>query len=140
MIALARAGEPEAQAVVERAILELQSRGAALPTELGAYNMDKIAGLLQPHLSSGPKRKDRLMRNTFIALAVEALVDGFGLLPTRKPRRGRPSASSIVAEAYSLEAGKGSIGENAVEAIWLGRRGAMPTVRLVGAFRSAWSF
>ena len=111
VVAAARMGEPEAMAAIEQIILELQSRGAQMPVEFAAYDMDRKAGLLRPHRSSGPKLRDRLMRNTFIALAVEALCDRFDLMPTRKHRGGQPSArrsaSSIAAEAYSREAGQG---------------------------------
>ena len=132
VVAAARMGEPEAMAAIEQIILELQSRGAQMPVEFAAYDMDRKAGLLRPHRSSGPKLRDRLMRNTFIALAVEALCDRFDLMPTRKHRGGQPSArrsaSSIAAEAYSREAGQGGIGEKRVEEIWSEQRGVMPTV------------
>jgi hypothetical protein len=136
LVAMARAGEPDAHEVVLQCILELQSRGEPFPTEFAAYNMDFAAGLLHPHQSPGPKRKDRIMRDQFIALAVGLLMDRFGpagLRPTRNSDQSshyrksgqssaRRSACALVAEAY------GWMTEKNVERIWERRKGSMPTV------------
>jgi hypothetical protein len=130
LVAYARQGDPDAQAVVLQCILELQSRGEPLPTEFAAYNMDLAAGLLRSQQKSGPKKKDRMTRDWFVALAVALLLDRFGpagLMPTRNSRqRGRPSprrsACALAAEGY------GSMTEKAVEKIWTRLRGGMPTV------------
>ena len=71
------------------------------------------------------------MRDLGIAMTVAAVVDRFGLNPTRNTAsRGRPSARrsacSVVAEALaSVHIG---MGEKAVEAIWTRLANAMPTV------------
>jgi hypothetical protein len=122
----ARAGDPDAQAVLRTAILEAKSWDQPLPVELRAYEMDIIARAPMPVSGSvpGAKRKYKLLRNVRIALAVAALVDRFGLPPTgRSPRRH--SAAKLVALALG-QINRG-IGVKAVETIWQAAQGFMPT-------------
>jgi hypothetical protein len=129
IIAMARAGDADADAVLRQLLIEMQSRGDPLPTELAAYNMELLHGGLHP--PPGPKRKDKTLRDLCIAMTVAAVVDRFGLTPTRNTAsRGRPSARrsacAIVAEALGFVGI--STGEKAVEAIWTRLANVMPTV------------
>jgi hypothetical protein len=132
LIAMARAGDTDARDVLRTVMIEIQSRGEPMPTELVNYNMELLHGGL--HQPPGPKRKDKLLRDLCIAMTVAAVHDRFGLSPTRNTAsRGRPSARpsacSVVAEALALaHMGLGKRSEKAVEAIWsrLGR--TLPTV------------
>jgi hypothetical protein len=124
VIAMARAGDVDADAVLRTLMIEMQSRGETLPTELAAFNMEILHGGL--HQPPGPKRKEKILRDLSIALAVAAVCDRFDLSPTRNTAsRGklsaRRSACAIVADALNM-------GEKAVEAIWTRLAGAMPTV------------
>jgi len=129
IIAMARASDADADAVLRQLMIEMQSRAEPLPTELAAYNMELLHGGLHP--PPGPKRKDKILRDLCIAMTVAAVVDRFGFYTTRNTAsRGRPSARrsacAIVAEALgSVEI---SMGEKAVEAIWFRLANAMPTV------------
>jgi hypothetical protein len=120
IIAMARAGDTDADQVLRTLIIEMQSRGETLPAELAAFTMEVLHGGL--HQPPGPKRKDKILRDVTIAMAVAAVIDRFGLSPYRNAASARPSACAVVAEAQHR------IGEKAVEAIWrrLGR--AMPTI------------
>jgi hypothetical protein len=124
IIAMARAGDTDADDVLRTLMIEIQSRGEQMPVELANYNMEILHGGL--HQPPGPKRKDKLLRDLCIAMTVAALCDRFGLNPTRNTTsRGRasarPSACSIVADVINR-------GEKAVEAIWSRLGNAMPTV------------
>jgi hypothetical protein len=130
LIAIALAGEEDARAVLHTLMIEMKSQHKDLPIELENYNMEVLADGLRPP-PRGPKRKDRFTRNLCIAMTVAAVVDKFGLHPTRNPAsRGRPaarrSACSIVAEA--LEVVHMRLGERAVETVWARLANAMPTV------------
>jgi hypothetical protein len=124
VIKLARHGDDDAKAVLREAILELKSSGAALPVELEAYNMEVLHGAMG-HAVSGPKRKDRLLRDVYICMTVAAVCDRFGLEPTGRARHRR-SACDIVAE--TLQAAGIARGHKAVEKIWARYERAMPTV------------
>jgi hypothetical protein len=131
VITRARLGDPDARDVLRTLIIEARSGGGQLPRELEGYEMELLAGGPLP-LLSGPKRKDKILRDLRIALTVAAVCDRYGLRPTRNPEsRGRPSARrsacSIVAEVLAAETPL-KLKEVAVEAIWARLRNAMPTV------------
>jgi hypothetical protein len=119
VIAMARAGDADADEVIRTLIIEMQSRGDPMPAELVAFTMEVLHGGL--HQPPGPKRKDRILRDVTIAMAVAAVIDRFGFNPYRNTTSGRLSACAVVAAADNRS-------EKAVETIWrkLGR--AMPTV------------
>jgi hypothetical protein len=124
IIALARSGDADAAAVLREAIVELKSCRQELPTELENYNMEIVRGGMG-HRPPGPRKKNKLLRNLYIAVTVSAVVDRFGLpAMTRSPHQ--QSACSIVAEALQ-EAGI-AMGTKAIEAISNALNGAMPTV------------
>jgi len=130
IIAMARAGDTDAGSVLRQLMIEMHSRGEPLPTELAAYNMDLLHGGL--HQLPGPKRKDKTLRDLCIAMTVAAVVDRFGLNPTRNTAsRGKPSArrSACAIVADALGSVHINMGEKAVETIWNRLAGAMPTVR-----------
>lgn len=129
IIAMARAGDVDADDVLRTLMIEMQSRGEPLSAELAAYNVDLLHGGL--HQPPGPKRKDKTLRDLCIAMTVAAVVDRFDLTPTRNTAsRGkssaRRSACAIVADA--LGSVHINMGEKAVEAIWTRLANAMPTV------------
>jgi hypothetical protein len=125
VIASARAGDPDAIEVLRAQLLEYKSQGIGLPTELAAYDMDVTAGNVRPQPGSGPKKKNKLVRNICICMTVAAVTDRFGIDPTgRSPHR--KSACEIVGEA--LADARMSLGRKAVEKIWETYGHAMPTV------------
>jgi len=92
--------------------------------------MDVHARLIRPYSAPGPRRKGKLLRDQFIAMAVELLIVRFGLPATAKEahgRRGRPSgrrpASVVVAAAYTAVVAP--LSAKRVEAIWRERRGSV---------------
>jgi hypothetical protein len=123
IIAMARAGDTDADQVLRTLIIEMQSRGETLPTELTNFTMEVLHGGL--HQPPGPKRKDRILRDVTIAMAVAAVVDQFGLAPYRSSYR-RPASTQLSACAVVAAAQNKS--EKAVETIWRRFGGAMPTV------------
>jgi hypothetical protein len=125
LIALARAGDADADTVLRMAIVEARSRRAELPTELENYNMEVLADGIGHQSPAIAKKKNRLTRHVFIALTVAAVVDRFGLPATGRSLRRR-SACSIVADA--LEEIGLRLGYKAVEKIWNKYKNAMPTV------------
>ena len=124
IIAMARGGDRDADEVLRTLIIETQSIGGTLPAELVAFNMEILHGGL--HQPPGPKRKDKVLRDVHIAMAVAAVVDRYGLAPYRnshrRPASTRTSACAVVAAAQH------GLGEKAVESIWRRIGGAMPTV------------
>jgi hypothetical protein len=124
VIAMARGGDRDADQVLRTLIIEMQSRGEQLPTELTNFTMEDLHGGL--HQPPGPKRKDKVLRDVHIAMAVAAVVDRYGLAPYRssyrKPASTQLSACAVVAAAQHR------LGEKAVESIWRRVGGAMPTV------------
>jgi hypothetical protein len=124
LIALARAGDTDADAVLRTAIIEARSRRTELPTELENYDMEVLANQIGGESPHVVRKKKKLTRHMFIALTVAAVIDRFGLDPTgRSPRRR--SASSIVAAALE-EIGQ-KVGYKTVEKIWGKYQGCMPT-------------
>jgi hypothetical protein len=124
LIMLARHGLRDAQAALQRIILEYQSRGVRMPTELEAYDMDvKTFGLPAPW--AGPKSSSRLLRDMIIMMTTMAVVDKFEL-PRTTSSPNRRSASEIVSVA--LEVVGIFIGYKGVEKIVDRYRGAWPTV------------
>jgi hypothetical protein len=125
VIAAARAGDPDAIEALRWLLLEYKSRGIGLPRELDGYDMEVTAGNISPHMRSGPKKKNKIVRNICIAMTVAAVVDRFGIDPTGRSLH-RKSACEIVAEA--LADARMSLGRKAVEAIWATYGHAMPSV------------
>lgn len=125
IIARARAGDPDADAVVRAMILEAAQANQPLPPELFVYQMDLVnAGRLrQP---PARKRKNNILRNLVITLTVGAVCDHFELQASGRSARRR-SACSIVAEALS-EASI-AMSEAAIVSIWKERRGMLPADR-----------
>lgn len=134
VIAVARAGDEDAIAVVNDFITELKSASVPLPTEFQAFSMDMLNGLIAPLRYRGPKVKRRFLRDLFIAYVVAAVVDKFGIpysrmRKTRDGRRAsRRSASAIVAAALREVMPEIQIGEAGIERIYEKRLGAMPTM------------
>jgi hypothetical protein len=135
VIAMARAGDRASQAVLSAIIIEAQSSHTPLPPELIAYNMEVHAGMIRPYSPPGPRRKNKLLRDQYIAMAVEFLRDRFGGAVTFKEAKpkGRPSGRLphcvTVAKAYTtVMEHRGGISPKRVEGIWRERRGSMPTV------------
>jgi hypothetical protein len=132
LIAAARNGSVDAQKVLGDIIIHCHGRGIQMPPDLITYDMEVHAGLIRPYSQPGPRRKDKLLRNQFIAMGVELLIDRFGLPATAREAtpRGRPSsrrpASAIVADAYTVVVAP--LSPKRVEAIHRERRGSMPTV------------
>jgi hypothetical protein len=123
LLALARAGDGDAQGVLRDAILELKSRREPLPAEFDGYEMELIRGMV-PQTGPGPDKRNELLRNICIAATVAAVCDRYGLRPTGRSARRR-SGCAIVAQALGV-IGK-AISAKAVEAIWMRYRSAMPT-------------
>jgi hypothetical protein len=119
IIAVARAGDADANEVIRTLIIEMQSRGDPMPAELVAFTMEVLHGGL--HQPPGPKRKDRILRDVNVAMAIAAVVDRFGLAPYRNAASVRLLACAVVAAADNRS-------EKAVESIWRRYGGAMPTV------------
>jgi hypothetical protein len=116
LLALARAGEEDAQIILRNTILEIKSRLEPLPAEFIGYDMELIAGKVPPPRSGpGPDRRNELLRNISIATTVAAVCDRYSLKPTGRSMRKR-SACSIVAEALAVI--HMAIGYKAVETIW----------------------
>jgi hypothetical protein len=124
VIDLARAGDPDAIAILKDLALELRSRHAMVPDELDNWISEQLRNPTKPKREGGPKRITKLPRDIGVAVVVAALVDRFGLKPTgRSPHRR--SACAVVADALS-EIGQ-AIGYKAVETIWQRYGRAMPT-------------
>jgi hypothetical protein len=119
IIAMARAGDADADEAIRTLIIEMQSRGDPMPAELVAFTMEVLHGGL--HQPPGPKRKDRILRDVNLAMAVAAVIDQYGLSPYRRAASRRTSACAVVAAADNR-------GEKAVESIWRRYGGAMPTI------------
>jgi hypothetical protein len=88
--------QEEARAVLDAALLELESRGEERPTELRYYAM-QLARHAIPYKSSrgGPKVNNRLLRSIVICLMVADDVARFSSRPTGVRRVGvRPAWSS----------------------------------------------
>ena len=123
VIAFARSGDADAKAVLRDLILETRVRHERLPLDLENYALEIVHGAMG-HQPTGPKTKDKMLRNILICATVAGIVDRFDLKATgRSPHRR--SACSIVAEALT-EAGRG-MGAKAVEDIWKAYGNAMPT-------------
>ena len=124
LVMLARRGLRDAQAALQRIILEYQSGGERMPTELAAYDMDvKRFGL--PAQWAGPKSSTRMLRDMIIMMTTMAVVDKFEL-PRTTSSPNRRSACEIVSMA--LEAVGIFIGYKGVQKIVERYRGAWPTV------------
>jgi len=78
LIAAAREGSTDAQKVLGDIIIHCDGRGIALPHDLMTYDAEVHAGLIRPHSAPGPRRKGKLLRDQFIAMGVELLVERFG--------------------------------------------------------------
>lgn len=133
VIALARAGDPDAFELLNSLMMEMKSRLGGLPTtELKAWDMEvgeaaRRTGKYPPFGQfPGPKKKNNLLRDLIIALTVSAVADRYGLPPTGNSPR-KHSASKVVASALVVV--RRGMGHKAVEHIWETYSGAMPTVR-----------
>jgi hypothetical protein len=124
MIDLARAGDPDAIAILKDLALELRSRHETLPHELDNWVSEQLRNPPKPKREGGPRRITKLPRDIGIAVVVAGVIDRFGLKPTgRSPHRR--SACAVVADALS-EIGE-ALGYKAVETIWQRYGRAMPT-------------
>ena len=124
MLALARAGEEDAQIILRTEILELKSRRLPLPAEFDGYEMELIRGMVPPPRGApGPDMRNEFLRNVAIAAMVAALCDRFGLKPTGRSVRGR-SACSIIAEALGII--QKQMTPHAVVSIWKRHKHNMP--------------
>jgi hypothetical protein len=116
LVMLARAGVRDAQAVLRRIILEHQTRGEALPTEVAAYDMEVKTFGPAPAQWAGPRTAHKLNRDICI-LAIGMLVaDKFRLPRTKNPSSRRRSTSEII--ALALESVGVSIGHKGIEKIF----------------------
>lgn len=123
LVMLGRAGVRDAQAVLHRIILEYQTRGEALPTEVAAYDMEVKTFGPAPAQWAGPRAADKLNRDICI-LAIGMLVaDKFRLPRTKNPSSRRRSTSETI--ALALESVGVSIGHKGIEKIF-------------GRWRSVW--
>jgi hypothetical protein len=124
LLALARAGEEDAQVILRTEILELKSRRLPLPAEFDGYEMELIRGMVPPpRAGAGPDMRNEFLRNVAIAAMVAALCDRYGLKPTGRSVRGRP-ACSIVAEALGVVHKR--MTPHAVVSIWKRHKRTMP--------------
>jgi hypothetical protein len=114
LLALARAGEGDAQAILQTAILELKSRREPLPAEFDGYVMELIRGMV-PKSVPGWDRRNTFLRDVSIAATVASVCDRFGLRPTGRSARKR-SGCAIVAQALAVIDKAMSYKE--VETIW----------------------
>lgn len=131
IVAAAKAGDPDAIAVLRTLLLECKSKRIEMPTELLEFDMWLTAHGAHHHRHRpGPKKKNYLLRDLCIAMTVAAVVDRYGhhgiTATGRSPRRPR-SACAIVAEALRLEAHL-NIDYDAVKTIWSHYGQAMRTV------------
>jgi hypothetical protein len=124
IIATARAGNPDADAVVRMLILDANNNNQPLPVELFAYQME-IVNSGRHKQRPARKRKNNMLRNIIITLTVGAVCETFGLQPTGRSARHR-SACSIVAEA--LRRAHIAMSEEAIVSVWKDYRGVVPTV------------
>jgi hypothetical protein len=125
LLQLARAGDRNAADVLDQLMLEVQSAGRRMPTELEAYDMDRRT-FGRAAQGPGPKRATRLSRDLCIMLTFCAVADQFPEIPRFKRPQGRKkSVSELVAMALQ-SAGVG-MGHKAVEAVANRYRGAWPT-------------
>ncbi len=125
VILLARCGDEDARAVLRDLILDARTRHQPLPLDLENYELELVHGAMG-HQLSGPKKKNKILRNVFICLTVAAVVDRFPDFDPTGRSRHRRSACAIVAEAVAV-AGI-NMAPKRVEAIWQEYCGGMPTV------------
>jgi hypothetical protein len=125
LLALARAGDGDAQAVLGDAIVELTSRRAPLPAEFDGYLMELAVGKV-PRAPRGRDKRDNFLHDVCIAATVAATCDRYGLRPTGRSARRR-SGCAVVAQALGVISMQ--IGVKAVERAWTKYRSAMPPKR-----------
>lgn len=114
----ARAGDDFSDSIMRDLWLGYANRGEAAPTVILAYIMEREAAGSGPPRGRGRRRPDYFMRDIYILLLVEHVVIRFGLRPSRSSASKRPSACSVVAEAFSRTLGLPGMTEKAVEAVW----------------------
>jgi hypothetical protein len=126
VVGYARAGDRFADDVVREMARKIVNREERLPTTLGAYVMDYLAGPGPgPGGRRGRKKIDNLYRDVAIVIAVGSVVARFGLSPTRNTGTNRnQSACSIVAKALSDLRKRGALPfqpptAKAIESVWL---------------------
>jgi hypothetical protein len=124
MIDYARAGWPEAIAILNSVALELRNRNEILPEALDIWVSEQLRNPAKPKPGPGPKKVAHVPRDIGISMTVSAVIDRFGLKPTGRSRHRR-SACAVVADALS-EIGE-AIGYDAVVAVWRRYGRAMPT-------------
>jgi hypothetical protein len=118
VIAVARAGDPDADLVVRDIALEKRSRGEVLSPWLEAYIFDRAEGFLQ---RPARKKKNNLLRDLIIAVIVAELEDrfeinGYGRSPHR--RSGCAIVGAVVGLSY-----------DDIKTIWDKHKRHMPTKR-----------
>jgi hypothetical protein len=121
LIQAARLGLADARAVLQRLILEYQTRGEPMPTEIAAYDME-VKTLGGPTPWGGPKRAARMSRDLVITTVTLAVVDTYQLPRTKRSAKHQ-SACEIVALAL------GHVG------IAMGHKGVE---KIVERYRAAW--
>jgi hypothetical protein len=123
LLMMARAGQRDAQAVLQRIILEYQTRGERMPLELEAYDMEVKTFGPAPQRPAR-KKASRMARDLIIMIVTMGIVDRFGLPRTKKSSSPRASASQIASMALDSVGIK--MGHKAVEKILDRYRGAWP--------------
>jgi hypothetical protein len=114
VIALARDGVEEAEAVLRNLLLELRSRRMEVPVELAAHEMEIVHGGIG-HGRQGEKKAKRLLRDIVIVMVVEGIRRVFGIDPTGRSPRWR-SGCEICAEALGVVGI--NVGRKNVERVW----------------------
>jgi hypothetical protein len=109
--------------VLQRIILEYQTRGERMPLELEAYDMEVKTFGPAPQRPAR-KKASRMARDLIIMIVTMGIVDRFGLPRTKKSSSPRASASQIASMALDSVGIK--MGHKAVEKILDRYRGAWP--------------
>jgi hypothetical protein len=116
----AREGWDAAAAALSTLIIEMQSRGETLPTELLNYNMEVHREVMRgrPHRKRGPKKETHVFQDIIFAGLAADLVEQFDLKPTRNSVSKQVSACDVVADTVNEAKIGRAVKYKAIEVLW----------------------